>query len=377
MRCGSRKIFITKLTIFLIAGLIASLFPSGIFAQRRRVKVYNDFSHGIAAHRKQSCNSCHKSPTGLSNAETADGAAYKFPDITDYPTHDSCIDCHRQQFFRGARPAICSVCHTKVSPRDAARFPFEKPNQTSEFDVRFRHDIHQDIIAGNLKNSPLRDGATAAHFVNAKFTFSADDKKTEYNNCAICHASAKEKIYDTTAREPRLVALEMGLVASAHSEKIIAPVGYFKTLPSSHASCFNCHYSEQKPIRTDCAGCHILSSQTVADSNVVERLSLKFNHDQKTEAGTNPHDRECSSCHVRITQSADLRALNPDVPIFACSAKGNGCHSDEIKGEVDRRGEDLLARQASAQHKIQNCSYCHSGYVGAFQVPESHKLIKP
>ncbi len=377
MRRGSRKIFITKLAIFLLVNFLVSPFSADVFAQRKRAKLYNDFAHNIAAHRKQSCNSCHKSPTGLSSDETADGADYKFPDITDYPTHDSCINCHRQQFFRGAKPAICSICHVKVSPRDAARFPFEKPNQKSEFAVEFSHETHQDIIAGNLENSPLRDGAAAAHFVNAKFTFPDDDKKTEYNNCAICHAPAKAKTYDTTAREPRLVALETGLIAPAHTEKINAPSGYFKTLPEGHASCFNCHYSEQKPTRIDCAGCHISSSKPVADSNVVERLSLKFNHDQKTENGTNPHDKECSACHVRITQSADLRSLNPDVPIFACSAKGNGCHSDEIKGEVDRRGEDLLARQANAQHKIQNCSYCHSSYVGSFQVPESHKLIKP
>src|SRR5688572_31194337 len=38
----------------------------------------------------------------------------KFPDIVDYPNHTACVSCHRPQFFKGARPPICSVCHTKT-----------------------------------------------------------------------------------------------------------------------------------------------------------------------------------------------------------------------------------------------------------------------
>lgn len=378
MKLDKWKILTSKLAIFLIAGLIASsLFPCDVSAQRRRGKTYNNFAHNIAAHRKQSCNSCHKTPTGLSNAETSGGETYKYPDITDYPDHDSCLDCHRQQFFRGAKPAICSICHTKVSPRDKARFAFPQANQAQEFTIRFPHDVHQDIIARTEKPATRENGTAVAHFINAKFTFADDEKKTDYNNCTICHAPAGAKIYNTVARQPQLTALEAGLVAASHAEKITAVVGYFKGVPGGHDSCFSCHYSEQRPTRADCAGCHIPNPQPAIESNVIERLSLKFNHEQRTEAGTNPHDKECSSCHLRITQSADLRTLDPDVPIFTCAAKGNGCHSDEIKGEVDLRGEDLLARAANAQHRIQSCSYCHNSYVGSYQVPESHKLIKP
>ncbi len=378
MKYDVRKMFYSKLTMLLVAGLIASsFFPLDVSAQRRRGRTYNNFAHSLAAHRKQSCNSCHKSPTGLSNAETADGTDYKYPNINDYPDHDSCLDCHRQQFFKGAKPAICSICHTKVSPRDKVRFAFPKANQAQEFTIRFPHDVHQDIIADGRKPAPREDGTQAAHFVNAKFIFAADDKKTDYNNCTICHAPAAAKVYDTAARQPHLTALETGLVATSHREKVTAVVGYFKGVPEGHDSCFSCHYSEQKPTRTDCAGCHIPSSRPAMESSIIERLSLKFNHEQRTENGTNPHDKECSSCHLRITQSADLRTLDPDVPIFTCATKGNGCHSDEIKGEVDLRGEDLLAKQANAQHQIKSCSYCHNSYVGSFQVPESHKLIKP
>lgn len=378
MKPEATKFCRTKLTIFIIVGLIVSAFcPLDNFAQRRRGKTYNNFAHNIAAHRQQSCNSCHKSPNALSNAETLSGEKYKFPDINDYPEHASCLDCHRQQFFKGARPAICSICHTKVSPREKARFAFPKANQAREFSINFRHDVHQDIIAERRTPATREDGTIAAHFVNATFIVADDDKKTDYNNCTICHAPAKAKTYNAASRQPQLTALEIGLVAPAHTDKINAPVGYFKTAPSGHDSCFSCHYSEQKPTRTDCAGCHIPNSRPSIESDIIERLSVKFNHEQKTETGTNPHDKECSSCHLRITQSSSLRSLDPDVPIFTCATKGNGCHSDEIKGEVDLRGEDLLAKQANAQHKIQSCSYCHNSYVGSFQVPESHKLIKP
>lgn len=376
MKRNAWKTFSAIPAFFLIVSLFASLFyPLNVSAQRR---VYDRFMHNTAAHRKQSCNSCHKTPTGFSNAKILTGENYKYPDITDYPEHASCLECHRQQFFKGARPAICSICHTKVSPRDKARFPFPQANQPQEFTIRFRHDLHQDIIAGITP--PIReDGSMAAHFINTKFTSAAqpDDKKTDYNNCTICHAPADGKLYTTTSRKPLVTALETGLVVSAHAEKVTVPVGYFKGVPDGHNSCFNCHYSEQRPTRTDCAGCHIPNPRPAAELNAIERLSLKFNHEQKTEGGTNPHDKECSSCHLRITQSADLRSLNPDVPIFTCATKGNGCHSDEIKGEVDRREEDLLARQANAQHRIQNCSYCHNSFVGSYQVPESHKGIKP
>ncbi len=242
------------------------------------------------------------------------------------------------------------------------------PNQPQEFSIRFPHNVHQDIIARRNKTSP-------AHFVNAKF---GDDKKTDYNNCTICHVGAKGKIYQTTPRRPQLVAPENGMVAASHKEKITVSNGYFKSVPTGHNACFNCHYSEQKPTRNDCAVCHILRDKPLAESNVMQRLSLKFNHDQKTEDGiTNPHDKECASCHLRITQSADLKTLNPDVPIFTCASKGTGCHSDEIKLEVDIRVEDLVKRQTNAQYSMQSCSFCHSAFVGSYQIPESHKTIKP
>ena len=376
MKRNTWKLFLSELTVLLAVGLmLLPLCSSDVSAQRRRRssgrttvpgKVYNRFDHNVAAHVRQSCSECHKSPTGISSAETASGENYRYPDITDYPDHDSCLDCHRQQFFRGNRPAICSVCHTKVSPRDKARFEFKKSNQASEFAIRFPHDVHQDIIA--RQTAPLRETfVAAAHFVKAKFTSSEsfqDDKRTDYNNCSICHAPAAAKTYMTTPRKPQFTALETGLVVASHREKIAAPVGYFKGVPNGHDSCFNCHYSEQKPVRSDCAGCHILTRGRIAESNVIERYSVKFSHEEKSEGGSLVHDSECAKCHVRITQSADLRSLKPDVPIFTCAT--GSCHGDKLKAEITERDEK----------KINSCSYCHSEYIGSHQIPESHRAIK-
>ena len=384
MKRDAWKLFLTKLTVLLTVGLI--LFPICSFdvsAQRRRGRVYNQFDHNVAAHSRQSCSECHKSPTGVSSAETASGENYRYPDITDYPDHDSCLDCHRQQFFRGARPAICSVCHTKVSPRDKARFEFKKSNQASEFAIRFPHDVHQDIIARQTAPSMREINVAAAHFVKAKFTAFAgfqDDKRTDYNNCSICHAPAAAKTYTTKPRKPQFTALETGLVVAPHREKFpnaeyleakkkrnpnYTVVGHFKTVPNGHDSCFNCHYSEQKPIRSDCAGCHIMIRGRIAESNVIERYSLKFSHEETSEGGSSlVHDKECAVCHVRITQSADLRSLKPDVPIFTCAT--GSCHGDKLKMEIGGRDDK----------EIKSCSYCHSEYIGSHQIPESHRAIK-
>src|SRR5215210_4064090 len=89
---------------------------------------YSKFTHSTPAHRKDSCASCHKTPSdNWTKARAADAA---FPDITDYPEHESCLGCHRQQFFNGARPPICAVCHTVVSPRAGGRHPFANPAET-------------------------------------------------------------------------------------------------------------------------------------------------------------------------------------------------------------------------------------------------------
>jgi hypothetical protein len=115
---------------------------------------YSKFSHHVPQHR-QACDTCHKFPTA--NWQAVRKGDEAFPDVTDYPGHASCLGCHRQQFFSGARPAICSVCHTNPSPRDSARHPFASVGETydlsakgkgtaSQFAVDFPHDKHKDLF---------------------------------------------------------------------------------------------------------------------------------------------------------------------------------------------------------------------------------------
>src|SRR5689334_20980501 len=121
---------------------------------------YSRFSHNVAQH-KLACNSCHKVPTANWNKVRSGDAA--FPDVTDYPEHSSCIACHRQQFFVGAQPTICRICHTNPSPRDSSRHPFPNPpeifdvskegqNSFSEFGISFPHDKHVDLV-GESQNA--------------------------------------------------------------------------------------------------------------------------------------------------------------------------------------------------------------------------------
>jgi hypothetical protein len=82
---------------------------------------YREFDHDDASHSAIACASCHKIES------------VRRIDAVEYPDHDACISCHRQQFFNGARPNICTICHTVVSPRDGSRFKFPKPAVASEF----------------------------------------------------------------------------------------------------------------------------------------------------------------------------------------------------------------------------------------------------
>src|ERR1051326_5446059 len=210
---------------------------------------YSDFSHATKKH-QASCSTCHK---------------ITFPDIKDYPNHDACVSCHRPQFFRGARPPICSVCHTKTSPRDEARLPFRNPASQLQFAIEFPHDRHQDAIA-MLRFAHAPQG---------------------YNNCTICHGQRTEM---------------------------------FKAVPTGHSSCFNCHWKSQQPVADNCNGCHKLATPYTAKTTPV-RISAKFEHDGGGEK--KQHVGECMTCHINITKSATLRGLKPDVPITACTE----CHN--------------------------------------------------
>ena len=348
-------------TAAILSALFLASFSDITLAQRRTPRRqprpatqpaidYSKFSHSTDKH-KQACNTCHKVPT-RNWQKTGD-----FPDVADYPGHDACVSCHRPQFFKGSRPPICTVCHSKVSPRDDARFTFRNSAVMRQFSIEFPHDKHQDVIA---RVWPPVERRRRVEFRAASFTSRAavpggtapwdwrphaqDDKTKTYNNCVICHASA--------ARSP--VAPATGWIDS-----FVPDAATFKAVPTTHASCFNCHWSSQPPVSEDCGGCHKPATpyRPIASPT---RISMKFRHAREQ------HVAECTTCHINITRASSLQGLKPDVPITSCTE----CHNkDGLRLDVSTELQSVDKNSGFV------CIYCHTSDVGRRDPPASHYVI--
>ncbi|MCM3873281.1 MAG: hypothetical protein ND895_21575 [Pyrinomonadaceae bacterium] len=264
--------------------------------------------------------------------------------MADYPDHDACVACHRRQFFRGARPPICTVCHTKVSPRDDARLTFRNPAAMRQFSIEFPHDKHQDVIA---KLRPPVGPLRRVEFRAASLTFRAhpqDDKTKTYNNCVICHASGGRN-----QQAP----------AGGWIDSFVPDAATFKAAPTSHASCFNCHWTSQPPVNNRCEGCHKLTTTYRAIASPA-RISMKFRHAREQ------HVAECTTCHINITKASSLRGLKPDVPITSCTE----CHNkDGLRLDVSKELQSVDKNSGFI------CIYCHTSDVGRRDPPASHYVI--
>ncbi|HSS19416.1 MAG TPA: cytochrome c3 family protein [Pyrinomonadaceae bacterium] len=290
---------------------------------------YSHFFHSTPKH-KGACNTCHQIPTDNWKK------VRDYPDVADYPGHSACVSCHRAQFFKSAKPVICSVCHSKVSPRDDARFAFRNPIEPRQFLIEFPHDKHQDVIAKMLRPGEPR-------FVYASFRVNADEK--HFNNCEICHS-------------PKTKA--PAAPVNGWPDAFVPDAASFKSAPTTHASCFNCHWKAQQPVNDNCAGCHKLSDKLYIPNDTVTRLSMKFRHAREQ------HIAECTTCHINITKSATLSGLQPDVPISSCSE----CHNREgLRRDV---GNELEALDKDRNFV---CSYCHTSDVGHRDAPASHYFV--
>jgi hypothetical protein len=331
----------------MLCAVVCTLVAASAGAQRRKPRRapaartrpaatdYSHFSHATKKH-QAACNTCHKVPT--ENWKKV----RDYPDVVDFPDHDACVSCHRAQFFKGAKPAICSDCHTKVSPRDEARFAFRNPNGNRQFLIEFPHDKHQDVIAQLFRKLQFE---TQPRFVRVGFSTTAsfaDEKTKHYNNCEICH-------------QPRVTAP----VAPANGwpDTFVPAADTFKLAPLSHASCFNCHWQSQQPVNENCAGCHKLAAQPYVWIDSSPRISLKFRH------GREQHVAECTTCHINITKSATLRGLKPDVPVTACTE----CHN-KAPSHLELTNE-LVAIDKNREFV---CTYCHTSEVGRRDPPASH-----
>lgn len=332
---------------FFVTALLVLDFTNSAAAQRRTPRRpvtaakpaidYSKFSHATEKH-KGACATCHKVPT--KNWQRV----RDFPDAADFPDHEACVSCHRRQFFKGVSPQICTVCHLRSSPRDDKRYSFRNPTSSLQFAIEFPHDKHQDVIA-RMKPAPSQI-ATSALFQKASFSFSkiAAEDRGKYNNCTICH----QQLSTNPPAPP-----------GSWVDSFVPDAATFKSVPENHASCFNCHWKSQSPIRTDCGGCHKLVIPH-PNAEEVKRISVKFRHAREQ------HIAECATCHINITKAATLRGLTPDVPITACTE----CHN-----KVGLRLDLSKELEAIDRNRDFVCVYCHTSNVGRNDPPAGHYLI--
>lgn len=315
------------------------------------------FSHTTKAHRDgkyANCASCHNLPTKNWTSARPDKQA-PFPDVRTFPSHTSCFACHARDIYT-AGGAFCGNCHTVPTMRARAVSAFPARSRARQFTTIFPHDVHQDLIA----QREARPYATA-HFIPAAFR--PDDKpKPVFYNCAICH--------ETSAAMPKFAARKLiganPLVPAAAADIFTRPItaAFFKSSPNSHASCFTCHYQYQNlpPGKQNCSGCHA-SAKPYFEGKTLERYSLKFDHDR-----TGHVEKDCASCHIRITQYSDLAKMkDADVPVASCRS----CHATQ---EDDPSKRVLLTELESREsNKAFTCTYCHTSAIGRYDVPASHR----
>lgn len=332
--------------------------------QTRMQRLASSFEHEShsASKRKLDCSHCHTIPSREAWDEIA--AATK-PSIKGYPYHDSCLDCHSKkapQFFRGAAPSICIVCHTRSSPRLTKRdvypqFPKQIDPTLRQLPGYFPHEKHKPVIK-DLK-------------------IVAELKQV---SCEDCHKRD----------ERTLVALLVG-----GDEKPLTPgAGTFKISPglpndppSAHTYCFACHWETndetKKPSRNNCSGCHRTAEDFAQKGSFLllpirapwfkdwprgwpRRVSLKFRHERKE------HVASCTSCHANIVETATLNIK--DVSIVSCIK----CHKSEkpkIFEEMEAEDEDskeVRNKDLTSKDGKHPCSGCHTTLIGSAPPPCSH-----
>lgn len=331
---------------------------------------YSQFPHDVKAH-KANCATCHKFPSA--NWQKARTGSAAFPDITEYPKHESCLNCHRQQFFKGAKPAICSICHTNPSPRNSTRHAFPNPREifdttakgkiaVSDFAVSFPHDKHIEIVSGNVNRQDK--------FTNIVWSRLEGRKRAE-ESCSVCHQTYKpqDKSDDEYVTKP---PAQLG-------DAFWLKKGTFKTSPIGHTTCFACHSAETGilPAPNDCAACHKLKLPELAidfDTKLAPAMGIDdkimiMSWRRRTSSGTFRHEwfshaeLSCSTCHnVMTMNTADPNTTK--VSIASCSA----CHVTATADDGGILNFEIDSRKANANFQ---CGKCHITF-GKSPIPVSH-----
>ena len=321
-------------------------------AQGRRVKKqtgptrpridYSHFSHRTHLDKENlSCDGCHKFPTAnWQDVRQGDDA---FPDVAEFPEHETCLTCHRRQFFARERPApaICSNCHVKVTPRNTARFPFpslgesffatvQARNFVSDFVVLFPHDKHADA------------------------------------DCADCHQTHQPQ----GQSDDEFLSVPPKNIGDAFWLK----KGTFQTRPFTHAGCFSCHNQESElaPLPPNCNACHKPPAAEKRAADFDEQLAGTMGIQDwwtmtawrvRISAGAFRHEVhaevKCAQCHQAVPMNA--------VSVKSCGG-AEGCHLTATADDGGILNYEIDQKKTSASFV---CTKCHISF-GKEASPESH-----
>ena len=352
--------------------------------QKPRIN-YSDFSHVTHVEKqKLACDSCHKLPT--SNWKELRKGDDAFPDVGEFPTHDSCLNCHRQQFFARERPApaICANCHVAVTPRNNTRWLFpslgdvtdsklQRRNAASEFNVGFPHEKHLEVV-GFMRFINDRPFA----FTEVTYNSKAEDNP---KSCAICHQTRQPQ---GNSSEEYVTNAPKNLGDAFWLKK-----GTFKTIPNNHFACFTCHNSESgiPPDAKECGSCHKPSSTEsklradfdpdlatqmgITDFTVLRQWSGRNSSGTyRHEGGAHP-DVSCVSCHkVQTMDTVTPQTLK--VAVTSCGG-AEGCHATTTSDEGG-----ILNYEIDERRKNPNfvCTKCHIRF-GHDPLPAEHVKAIP
>src|SRR2546421_971263 len=361
---------------------------------------YARFSHQThVATQKLACTSCHKVPSKNWKEMRKGDAA--FADVTDFPEHSSCLNCHRPQFFARERPAptICSNCHLAVTPRDTARWLFpslgdvtdpklKRREFVSEFGVGFPHDKHIDVVGFN--SIPFRGGlpATASgssptlnDFALVAVSFQTK-KPAPPKSCPVCHETYQPQgnsSEEFVTKPPKNIGDVFWLKK-----------GTLKTIPNSHTICFTCHNTDSgiAPEPKNCEMCHKLvapmqtkvdfdpklpATMGITDKMILARWSRRVSSGAFRHEGGEHPDLSCLNCHtVAMTSFSTLDQKTQRVPVRSCGG-ADGCHITATTGEGGALNFEIDSRKKDPTFV---CTKCHVTF-GKEPLPENHPQAVP
>jgi c(7)-type cytochrome triheme protein len=374
---------------------------------------YSDFSHSThVTKEKLACSSCHKFPTkNWKEVRKGDAA---FPDVTEFPEHASCLNCHRQQFFARERPApkICSNCHVKATPIDTSRHPFPSLGETtkgfaSDFRVAFPHDKHSDADCTDCHQMQQPKGTIKSSPTTHEKCFTCHNQESELAplppNCDSCHKLSLPENRDAIPKPAVVFAHAVLQTATdfsqfkhdnrnharlpcllCHRRENNSPQ---PTLPgkAAHAPCAGCHAQQfANPASEICTICHTdVQSGRVKAFPALRSFDARFDHAK--------HDAACATCHRRNRGGVGLSIpsrLNAHVTCFSCHTPGaqsdgrniSSCSTCHQLGRLVRTPEQAAAFRVGFSHANHDasekltCAACHQVRAG---LPRGRQVTTP